>query len=152
MWGDVSGYCVQLYPDTSNDVVRGNVCDNSGSGIIINNDGGSTTASNDTMSNNVITNLTGLTANGTAGQGVLGWNPGAGDSFSNNDCFNCPSGVHGEGSGGNPTNGITLSGNVTSNPQYVNAGAHDYRLQPGSPVAAYGLWNGLGAAPPQSGF
>ncbi len=147
MWGDISGYCVQLYPDTSNDVVKGNVCDNSGSGIIINNDGGSTAVNNDTMSNNVITNLTGLTANGTAGQGVLGWNPGTGDSFSSNDCFNCPSGVHGEGAGGNGTNGITLSGNITSNPLYVNASSHNYQLQTGSPAAGYGLWNGLARRP-----
>jgi hypothetical protein len=152
MWGDPSGYCVQLYPDTSNDVVKGNVCDNSGSGIIINNDGGSTSANNDTMSDNVFTNLTGLTANGTAGQGVLGWNPGTGDSFTTNDCFNCPSGVHGEGSGGNPTNGITLTGNITSDPLYVKASSHNYQLQTGSPAASYGLWNGLGAAPPVSGF
>jgi hypothetical protein len=35
-------------------------------------------------------------------------------------------------------NGLTASGTISSDPQYVNAAAHDYRLQSGSPAAGAG--------------
>ncbi len=150
MWGDPVGYCIQLYPDTSNDSITSNVCDSVGSGINLANDGGSTASNNNVLSHNVFSNLTGLTANGTGGQGILtywGGSVGTGEFFENSDVYNAPSGID-----GGDSSGVTLTNNVTANPLFVNAAANDYQLQSGSTASGYGLWNGLGAAPPVAGF
>jgi len=35
-----------------------------------------------------------------------------------------------------------MANNVTSNPQFVNAAGHDYRVTSTSPAATWELWNG----------
>ncbi|MBX4201408.1 fibronectin type III domain-containing protein, partial [Candidatus Saccharibacteria bacterium] len=57
------------------------------------------------------------------------------NTFSNNDYFN---------SGAMCSNcTATASGNITSDPMFMDAANHDYRLKSGSPAAGYGLWDGI---------
>jgi hypothetical protein len=131
--GDTTKGCgsgIQLYVDPSNTSVYSNVIDGTGVGFYY-------YGVNNRVYNNVITNMRGnFYANGSS-EPAAGYVGGTDSSstYSNNDDFNT----------GQLCNGCTAtsSGNISSDPLFVNAANHDYRLQPGSPVASYGLWNGV---------
>jgi hypothetical protein len=119
MWNDPHGWGVQLYPDAVGAHVYNNVIDH-----------------------NVVLNSTGLTKSGLSrGVGISEFEPGSGNTFTSNDVFSNPGGV-----GNDPD--LLLSANTTRNPSLVNVGAHDDSVAPGSPLASWGLWNGIAPANP----
>jgi hypothetical protein len=58
---------------------------------------------------------------------------GTNNSFVSNDAFNNPVGT---------APNVTLSGNVTTDPQFLDASRHNYAVSLSSPLASWGLWNG----------
>jgi hypothetical protein len=137
MWNDPHGWGVQLYPDAVGAHVYNNVIDSAGSGFVV---GGSSTGN--VIDHNVVLNSTGLTKSGLSrGVGISEFEPGSGNTFTSNDVFSNPGGV-----GNDPD--LLLSANTTRNPSLVNVGAHDYSVAPGSPLASWGLWNGVAPSNP----
>ena len=140
MWNDANGWGVQLYPHPTNARVFDNVIDHAGSGFLIGNESGDTVSGNQ-LYNNVVTNATGLPSAGLdQGVAISDWWGGTQDpnnTFSDNDSFNNPGGVA-------HVKNVALSGNITADPQFVNAAGHDYAVSSSSPAAGWGLWNGSG--------
>jgi hypothetical protein len=136
MWGDAHGWGVQIYPYPNDARIYSNVIDAAGAGFLFSDNGDGGTTGNQAY-NNVVINSVGVPAPANvAGACLGGIGPtGSGNTFTTNDCFNNPGGI------GSQTN-VAMSGNITSNPMFVNSAANDYRLQAGSPVASWGLWDG----------
>jgi hypothetical protein len=136
LWNNPNGWGVQVYPGATNADIYNNVIDAAGSGFVI---GGATTVSGNQIHNNVVMNSTGLVDAGTTGAGLTECcGLGTGNTFQNNDVYNNPAGV-----GTDP--GVTMSGNITTNPGLVNSAAHNYAPAAGSPLASWNLWNGTSA-------
>jgi hypothetical protein len=137
LWNDPHGRGVQLYPAPTNARVHHNVIDATGVGIGFGNEAGSTLAGNQVYTN-VIARSTGLPTENLGGVALnvyWGGAQGPGNTFTGNDAWSNPAGI-----GSGP--GITMSGNITSDPQFTSAGGHDYSVASSSPVAGWGLWSG----------
>lgn len=144
-WNNAHGWGVQLYPNALGASVHSNVIDHFGSGAVISDtDGGST--SNCDVYNNVVMNegTTGPSEfsawSGSAGAGLSGVGCASGASnnkFRDNCCYNNPDGVQSPGQGAN----VSVTGNITSNPNLANPTAHDYSTTGSTPatVLGYGL-------------
>lgn len=118
---------IQLYPDAQQSRIERNIIDANGEGVIFSGDFG-LASSNNTVANNLITNST-LRAE------VESWYP-AGNPVgqSNVVAGNC---VWGGVTGTiREEVGFTASDNTTSNPDYADAAAGDYRINSASPCAA----------------
>ncbi len=138
LWNDPHGRGVQLYPAPTNARVFDNVIDFAGEGFVISDNPGTTVSGNEIF-NNIVTNSTGLPSEGLTGEGVhdsYGGKPGTNNSFFNNDIYNNPGGI------GRLSAAVTTYGNTTTNPQFLNAAAHDYQLQATSTDANWNTWNG----------
>jgi hypothetical protein len=137
IWNVPHGWGVQLYPAPTNARVYGNVIDHAGSGLTVGEESANATYGN-VIYHNVVTNSTGLPDAGLPqGYAISDYwpsTPGSGNVFLQNDSFNNPGGV-------SYTTHVTISGTVTSNPLFADPAVHDYALQPGSPVAGFGLWD-----------
>jgi chitodextrinase len=131
---EARGWGVQLYPSSSNAHVYANVIDRAGSGVV-----NCSTGTNNVIENNVVTNSQGTAF--TSGALIDGCGPqgSTGHIVRNNDQWQNPGGL---GSCNSTVTGEVCSGNLSSNPLFVDPSAHNYALQPGSPLAGYGLWNG----------
>jgi hypothetical protein len=131
---ETRGWGVQLYPSSSNAHVYANVIDRAGSGVV-----NCSTGTNNVIENNVVTNSQGTAF--TSGALIDGCGPqgSTGHIVRNNDQWQNPGGL---GSCNSTVTGEICSGNLSSNPLFVDPSAHNYALQPGSPLAGYGLWNG----------
>jgi chitodextrinase len=122
-----AAYAVQLYPNADGTSVTHNVFDGSGYGAVIfasDEYASGLTSDNNSVAYNVI-------ADGTRYGLDYWWGPagqGTGNS-ANSNCFynNGISDLQGS------MTGITVTNTVHGNPQFMNPGAHDYRLQSGSP-------------------
>jgi hypothetical protein len=115
---------VQLYPDAQGTLIKGNVIDGNGEGVIFSGAGG-TASNNNVVENNVITNS-------TIRHDVESWYPdivGTGNVVRNN----C---VHG-GAGGafGSAYGFQIQDNLKVDPSYVDRAAKDFRLAADSPCA-----------------
>jgi hypothetical protein len=134
--GDPSKGCgagIQLYSNPVNMKVYSNVIDGTGVGFFYYGSGHS-------VYNNVITNQRGFFYGSSGSYGSPVAYAGAGSTtntgtFDYNDYFN--SGVLCRDCSAAST------GNLTTDPLFNNPVAHDYTLKAGSPVAGYGLWNGV---------
>jgi hypothetical protein len=116
-----SAWAVHFYPDSQGTVVKRNVIDNNGSGVIFAGEG-SQASSNNVVEQNVITNS-------KMNAGVLaswGSTVGRGNVVRNNCMRNSMGNIGGGG-------GFSVSGTVDAEPKYVNASAGDYRLTADSP-------------------
>ena len=122
---------IQVYPDAQGSVVRGNVIDGNGQGIIFGGEGQET--SNDSVVNgNVITNS-------KLRHNVESFYPdGTPIGRNNRVTANCVrGGARDDGDGGiGEEVGFSASGNTVANPDYVNRGGDDFRLAAGSPCRA----------------
>src|SRR6185312_14373961 len=112
--------------------IYNNTIDNArDAGIIVGSgDSGSSSSTGDyiSTSNNIIYD----SANGIVENGITGVH----NSYVDNLLYGI------EGSNIRLQNGLTDSGTVYSNPMFVNASAHDYHLQSGSPAINTGTTNG----------
>lgn len=134
IWGGSHGWGIQLYDSPTNCRVHHNVIDLCGSGFVY-----SANAANNLSSNNVISNSVQMYAqNGSpdARAAIGGYPPdGAGNAFRDNCSYQNADGI------GSQAN-VAMSGNFTANPLYVDAANHNYSVQPTSPLASWGLWDG----------
>src|SRR5207244_3198492 len=139
MWNDSHGWGMQIYPGVTNARVYKNVVDGAGAGFVIGDDGSMTTTGNQVY-NNIVANSTGMSTQSgyfITGAALAGAAPvpGSNNSFTNNDAYNNPAGVGGQAN-------VTMSGNTTSDPQFISATAHNYQVASTSPFASWGMWNG----------
>ncbi len=123
---------VQLYPDSQGTVIKGNIIDSNGEGVIFSGDFGHASSDN-TVENNVITNS-------NVRNNVESWYPsgnpvGQGNVVTNN-CIE--GGVRASGDGGLDTSGggFHAANNLDASPDYANQSAGDYTVSSSSPCAA----------------
>jgi hypothetical protein len=137
LWNDPHGRGVQLYPAPTNAKIFNNVIDHVGEGFVIGNESGNTVSGNQ-IYNNVISNLTGLSWQNIPAEGIhdlYGGTPGTGNAFHDNVLYNDAGGV-------GRVSAVQTYANTSANPQLTDPADHDYQPQSGSPVAAWGMWNG----------
>ena len=126
------GAGIQLWVAPTGLSIHGNVIDGTGIGFYYSGSGNS-------IYDNVVVNLRGMYTQSGGVEPAVAYNGYAGsasNTFHDNDWWNA---------GGFCDNcTATSSGNVSADPLFVDAAHHDYRLQTGSPAAAWGLWDGSG--------
>ena len=98
------------------------------------------------MFHNVISNSTGIAGDGSDLAPVMARSPGLsatslGNQVYENDSFN-NSGGQTQIASGVSASQLSVTNNITSDPQFVDAANHNYDVQSGSPIAGWGLWNG----------
>lgn len=138
LWSNSHGWGFQIYPEAVRASVHGNVIDAFGGGVVISDNGSATCHDNDVYNNIVMNGVymentsSGFTTNGA---GISGSGPvsGTNNKFRDNDVYNCPDGV------GSVAN-VSITGNITTNPNLQNPGANDYRTTASTPATqlAYG--------------
>jgi parallel beta-helix repeat protein len=116
---------VQLYPDAQNTIVAHNVIDGNGEGVLFSGDYG-TASDNANVYANLITGS--VIRHDVESYYPDGNRTGHGNALHNNCIWRAAESPVDTSSGG-----FSSTSNRIANPEYVNAAAHDYRLQPGSP-------------------
>lgn len=124
---DNADYGIQLYPDAQGTYVANNVIDGNGRGITVSGENGYA-SSNNTIVNNTISNST----NTSNLETYWGSGQGSGNKAQGNCLWNGRKGNVGESAG------LSVSGSIIANPQYVDRGAKNFAMAPGSPCAGKG--------------
>lgn len=146
LYDDHNGFGVTLYWQPTNARIHSNVIVNAGSGINLGDNTGDTVSGNEAW-DNVVTNSVRVPSDtGGVLPAVLvmcaSLNPGStGNRVYDNDSFENPDGLEAVTSWITEAQ-LSVSGNISVNPLFVDAQTHDYALAAGSPVASWGLWNG----------
>jgi parallel beta-helix repeat protein len=120
---------VQLYPDAQRTIIRGNIIDGNGEGVIFSG-AGSTAASGTVVEGNILSNSN-LRTN------VESWYPagtptGTGNVVRDNCLWQGAGGTQNLSAGG-----FAMSSNKVVDPQFVDRSAGDFRLKSGSPCSTY---------------
>jgi hypothetical protein len=146
LWNNHGGQSFSTYPGATNTKIYDNVLDSSDSGFTIG-DNGSSSVSGTAIYHNVVSNMTTLTNRdtGLSMPGVLIScdfisTASTGNQVYTDDSYNNLGGISTGCS--STTAHISLSAITTANPQYVDPANHDYAVEPSSPLADWGLWNG----------
>jgi Right handed beta helix region len=150
MYNDHNGFGVTAYPQPTNAQIFANVIDNAGSGINLGDNGSSTASGNEAWNNVVLNSVKVVGDQGELMPAGLVMCSGldsssTGNRVFDNDSLNNPNGM-GYVSGSVSSAQLSLSGNVSVEPQFVDAAANDYAVASSSPVASWGLWNGESAS------
>jgi hypothetical protein len=143
LWNDPHGWGIQVYPGASGAHIFDNVIDSAGSGFTV---GGSSATSGNQITHNVVLNSTGLPRANLQGVAISDyWEgaPGTSNNFTDNDSYRNPNGI-------SRVTAVHTSGNISDAPDFADTAAHDYQVDPGSPVAGWGLWNGAQQGASQS--
>jgi hypothetical protein len=116
---------IQLYPDAQHTTIDHNIIDGNGEGIIISGEGGHASSHTAIFEN--------IVSNSRVRHNIESWwprgNPVGVDNLVYNNCL-----WHGrEGAISSAGGGLRALNNARVNPMFVNAAAHDYRLNPASP-------------------
>jgi hypothetical protein len=116
---------IQMYPDAQHTLIKGNIIDGNGEGVIFS--GAGSTASNDNvLENNVVTNS-------KLRHDVESWYPdkiGTGNKVRNNCVYGGHQGPLSSGYG------FDIGSNLKVDPRYVDRAGKDFRLAADSPCAA----------------
>jgi hypothetical protein len=121
LFWNTAAYTIHLYPNAQGTRVAHNVIDGSGQSGVIFAGEGSLASSNNVVEQNIVAN-----SRQYAVTSYWGGSTGGGNVARTNCVAGAGSGVIGQ------STGFATSGNATADPMFVNAGAHDYRLRPGS--------------------
>jgi len=147
LWNDSHGWGIKLDPGPTNARIWANVIDSAGSGFGFGNSSGDNPTAGNQVFQNVVLNSVGLSNPdiGWSQPGALVTSPGLLSSSTDND-------VYDNDSYDNPggisvlsdvsSSQLSVTGNISVNPGFVNPAANDYALVPGSPLASWGLWDG----------
>ena len=122
---------IQLYPNAQRTLIKGNVIDGNGEGVLFSG-GHGFVSNNNLVENNLITNS--RIRDNVESYYSPGAPVGEGNLVRNN-CIHGGANDDGDGGIGRRV-GFTTSGNLIADPRYVNRGAKDFRLAAGSPCAA----------------
>ncbi len=120
---------IQLYPDAQQSIIRSNVIDGNGEGMIFSGDGG-VASSDNKVEYNIITNS-------TIRNNVEAWYPignpiGTGNTVRMN-CIHGGARDYGNGGIQEPQEGFTATDNLNADPLFVNRSAKNFHLQSSSP-------------------
>jgi hypothetical protein len=145
LYNDHNGFGVTVYPHPTNARIFSNVIDNAGSGLNFGDMAGSPNSGNQAW-HNVVTNsfrVPGDTGHPLAAALVMSPELGAsstGNAVFENDSFENPDGI----SAVNHVSAarLSLTGNISVDPRYIDAAAANFDIASGSPAASWGLWNG----------
>jgi len=147
LWNDSHGWGIKLDPGPTNARIWANVIDSAGSGFGFADSSGDNPTAGNQVFQNVVLNSVGLSNPdiGWSQPGALVTSPGllsssTGNNVYDNDSYNNPGGIS-ELSDVSFSQ-LSVTSNISVNPGFVNAAAHDYAVAPGSPLASWGLWNG----------
>jgi len=148
LWNDSHGWGIKLDPGPTNARIWGNVIDAAGSGFGIGNSSGTNPTAGNQVFDNIVVDSVGISNPdiGWSHPGVLVTSPGllsnsTGNRVYDNDSYANAGGLTDVAAGVSHTQ-LTVTGNATANPQFVNAPQHDYQVQPDSGAAGWPLWNG----------
>lgn len=140
IWNDNNGFGIQVYSNPTDSIFEYNIIDKCGSGFVIADDGGAGTCLRNLVYRNVVTSSVQMYSQvGPQPRNMLNAyppSPGSNNRFTENCGYDNADGIGGAAN-------VIMSGNFIANPLYVNQVSHDYRLQPGSPLATWGLWDGV---------
>jgi len=145
LYNDHNGFGVTVYPHPTNARIFANVIDNAGSGLNFGDMAGSPNSGNQAW-HNVVTNsfrVPGDAGHPLAAALVMSPELGAsstGNAVFENDSFENPDGI----SAVNHISAarLSLTGNISADPRYLDAAADNFDIASGSPAASWGLWNG----------
>lgn len=126
LWNLPDGWGVQVYPTAGDDHIYANVIDRAMSGFVV-----CSTGSNTIINHNIVMNA-------AAGSLISGCGPqgsSTGNVVNDNDSFNNAAGF------GNVAN-VSMAGNFSADPQFVDPASHNYQVSPTSPLLSWNLWTG----------
>jgi Right handed beta helix region len=116
---------IQLYPDAQHTTIDHNIIDGNGEGILISGEGGHA-SSYTNIYDNILSDAT--VRHDVESYWPVGNPVGRGNTIHNNCLWRGREGAIGASAGG-----LRASDNARVNPMFVNAAAHDYRLEAASP-------------------
>jgi Right handed beta helix region len=154
LYNDHNGFGVSVYPHPTNARISANVMYNVGVGVAFGDNGTSTVSGNKAW-NNVVADSFGVPGDGGETlQAVLVLcadldSSSTGNEIFANDSYENPQGISAINSHLSSAQ-ISLRETITVDPQFVDAAAGDFAVEPGSPVASWGLWNGDESQPTAS--
>jgi hypothetical protein len=137
MWNDSHGWGIKLDPGPQNANIHSNVIDGAGSGFNFGNSSATTPTAGNQVFDNIVVNSGGVDNPDIhwSHPGVLVTSPGLlptslGNDLYDNDYYNNPGGI--SELAGVSSAQLSLRGNFTTAPKFVNAANHDYALVNGS--------------------
>jgi hypothetical protein len=146
LYNDHNGWGITVYPRPTNARIFSNVIDNAGSGLNFGDNGSSSNHGNKAWHNVATDSFRVTGSSGHPLAAALVMCPGldslsTGNEVFENDSFANPDGISAVSRTVSAAN-LSLTGNVTADPRYLDAASGDFEVAADSPVASWELWNG----------